>query len=118
MNRKERIIQSLELEIESHKEDLAMYEALNRLAKNRDFKKVIDKGLFETKASQLVTLRGDIAQQGAEDQEYILKQIDSIGFLRAHFKNITAAGNFAQSKIEEAKAAIQEVEESDFDDEE
>lgn len=92
-------------------------DALNRLATNTDFVKIIDKGLFEEKAINLVLTKADPAAQTPEFQEEILRGIDAIGWLRQHFAAITNMGNNAEKAIaqnnvdiEEARAALLDIE--------
>jgi len=96
-------------------------EALVRLMRNRDFKRIIDNGLFRDEATRLVMLKADQENQEESRQNEILKGIDSIGYLRNHFKAVISMGNQAELRINESRRAIDEIREElvqqDADDE-
>lgn len=84
-------------------------EALERLLRNRDFKRIVDNGLFNKEATRLVMLKADHDNQDDFRQAEILKGIDSIGYLRNHFNTITALGGQAKLRTEESRQAIAEI---------
>lgn len=84
-------------------------EALDRLLRNRDFKRIIDNGLFNKEATRLVMLKADPDNQDEYRQKEILKGIDSIGYLRNHFQAIVSLGNQAKLRIDESRKAIDEI---------
>lgn len=109
----ETTIPELNQYIEEQKKLVGDLEALNRLAKNEDFIRIIDKGFFETEAVRLVMLKADSSQESEQNQANIIKGIDAIGYLRKHFECITQKGRYAENQIEEAKAAIEELAEEE-----
>lgn len=109
MSNREQIIKQIEESKKAHLESLAMLESLNRLAKNKDFIRVIDKGLFETRAIELVMSKGTPAMQTPENQADILRAIDGISFLRQHFASITQKGRIAKEALADADEAIKEL---------
>ena len=52
-------VEEIELEINQAKEKVALKDSLEKLIKNRDFKKVITEGYFEQEAIRLVLLKAD-----------------------------------------------------------
>ena len=99
-------IEEFKAEQQEHVNNL---NALNRLAKNRDFRRVIDKGLFETKAIELVLQKADPSSQSEQDQKNIIIGIDAIGFLRQHFSSITSLGRAAEQRLIEADVTLDEL---------
>ena len=94
-------IQEVEVRIEDIKVTIEDHDALNRLAKNKDFQRIIDTGYFQTKASELVIARATPALQSDEHLASNLKSIDAIGELRQYFAVITAAGVRARNDLEQ-----------------
>lgn len=88
--------------------DIKKLDALNRLAKNKDFKLIIDDGYFKDEAVRAVMLKADPTQESPECQEHLDKLITSIGYLRQYFRTITAQGVAALNRIEEAEQALVE----------
>lgn len=90
-------------------------DALNRLAKNKDFKLIIDDGYFRDEAIRAVMLKADPTQESPECQEHLDKVITSIGYLRQYFRAITAEGVAAYNAIEDAEQSLLEQEEENCD---
>lgn len=100
-------IQELQDLIKDKQDAVDTAVSLNRLVKNRDFIKIIEKGYFEKEAIKLVMLKAEFAQQTPESQADIMKRIDAIGELRNYLTIIIAKGREADNRIEEAKQSIQ-----------
>ncbi len=102
-------IQLLEEFIDEQQVRIKDAEALDRLLRNRDFKRIIDNGLFNKEATRLVMLKADPDNQDDFRQSEILKGIDSIGYLRNHFNAIVSLGVQAKLRTDESRQAIAEI---------
>lgn len=83
-------------------EEVSMAEALKRLRKNRDFRKVIETGFFEKEAIRCVAIKAQHAMRGEEHQRALDKRILAIGELNVYLQTIDALGNLAVVSIKEA----------------
>jgi len=102
-------IEQIELSLEQAKESIDMMDSLQTLTKNKDFVNVITKGYFESEASRLVLLKATPQMASKEDQELLLKSIDSIGFLRQYFVTIMQIGRMAIKAKEEDETTHAEL---------
>lgn len=102
-------IQQLEEFIDEQQVCIKDAEALERLLRNRDFKRIVDNGLFNKEATRLVMLKADPDNQDDYRQTEILKGIDSIGYLRNHFNAIISLGGQAKLRTDESRQAIAEI---------
>ncbi|WP_289100986.1 hypothetical protein [uncultured Marinobacter sp.] len=93
----------LEMNIKEAKELVELGKSLERLEKNRDFKKVIQEHYLNKEAVRLVHAKGDAAMQDPKHQANILRDIDGIG-------SFTQFLNFLRYQAEMAKDAIRECE--------
>ena len=96
-------LQQIELSIEQAQSYIDKADALTRLHKNQDFKKVIVDGFFKEEASRAVLLKGDPNIQGAEEQRQINNTIDAIGGLYNYFRNVFYMGDQSSRSLEEDK---------------
>jgi hypothetical protein len=96
-------IAELENNMKELREMIELGNALERLRKNRDFKKVIEKEYLHEEAVRLVHLKSDPNMQGEREQARVVKQIDAIG-------NFTAFLDLIALKAESAKEALAECE--------
>lgn len=100
-------VEEIEVSIESFRANVDMLDALERLGSNPDFIKVIDKGYFRDKASQLVLTKADPEMQTEDMQKSIVRSIDAISELRQHFRFITQFGRTAKRSIEVAEGELE-----------
>ena len=98
-------IQALEDSIQDCKVIIETGEALQRLMKNRDFKKVILEGYFKDEPIRLVHLKSDVSFQTPERQQAILTQMDSIGALNQYFNTL----NHMMEQAKKASMAATEL---------
>lgn len=92
-----------ELETVENQYWVDMYEALQRLEKNKDFQAVILEGYFRDKAINGVSMLAEpsIKQQGQRGD--IMEDMVAISNLQYHFKMIKNLGSIAQDDmLEEA----------------
>lgn len=78
-------IEQLDISIKQSQKFVDIGDALERLYMNKDFKKLISEGYFETEAIRLVHLKADPNMQSADTQKGILQQMDAIGALKQYF---------------------------------
>ena len=102
-------LNAIEVSTKQAREAIEMYDALDRLTKNDDFQKLIEKGYLEDNAVRLVWLRGDAALQTEEHQAAILKEIDGVAQLRSFFIDVTRAGHQALRTIEQNDITREEI---------
>ena len=93
-------IQEIELSIKEAQKMVDLGAAVQRLATNRDFKKVILEGFFEDEAIRLVHLKADPNMQSSDSQKAILTQMDAIGALRQYLETLAQLAGMAQKSIE------------------
>ena len=103
------LIEEIELNIREAQEVVELGEALNRLADNRDFKKVIKEAYFRDQAVQLVQAKASPSMQRPEVQAAINKAIDGIGELYQFFNKVTSQAEMARAAIVSSEEAIEEL---------
>lgn len=84
-------LEILEIELSVAKEMVDIRDALVRLQKNKDFKKVIEEEYFLKEASRLVLARANLSLS-ADQKANILQMIDGIGCLSSYFDLIHRRG--------------------------
>lgn len=85
-------------------------KALDRLRKNRDFRKIIDTGYMREEAIRLVHLKGNSNVQDPRQQANIDKQIAAIGCLADFLELIAVRAEGAAEALGEAEEARAELE--------
>lgn len=95
--------------IASAKEDIKMLDALNKLANNPSFKKVITEGYFKDYASQMVTAKAAPSCRGADMQAEIIKNIDGIGSLQQYFSMIFQKGELAAKDVADGEETLESL---------
>jgi hypothetical protein len=103
------IIKQLEQNIENGKKLIELNNALQRLAENRDFKKVILENYFKDEAVRLVHLKGSPAMQAEAHQKSIVGSMDAISALFQYFTTIEQQAHLAKRSIEEDEATRDEI---------
>jgi hypothetical protein len=99
-------IEEIEQSIEVNKEKVEFGSSIERLRSNRDFKKVIVGGYFNTEAVRLVKLLSDPALQRPEIQAAIVSDMRAIGALDSFLNHALADADKAKEAISEAHTAI------------
>lgn len=102
-------LEQIELSIDDAKHEIEQRDKLKRLVKNTDFKELIDTGYFEKEAIRLVHLKSDRNVQSEEEQDYIEKSINAIGFFRQYLRIIIAKGNAAERALAVHEEAREEI---------
>jgi len=86
-------------------------KALERLRKNRDFRKIVETEYMREEAVRLVHLKGNSNVQEPRQQESINKQIDAIGCFGDFLGMIEQRAEAALEAIDECEDARAELEE-------
>lgn len=97
----------IELQMKDAEEMIELEKALERLDKNRDFKRLIRQGYLTNEAVRLVQLKGAPGCQDPKTQAAILRDIDGIGSLLCFFHKVHHEADVARRVIE---AGEQELE--------
>ena len=102
-------VEEIQVDIDEAKETIDVMKSLDRLMQNPDFKKIIKQGYFVDESARLVGLKAAPQMQAPERQDAMIKAIDGIGSLQQHFNMIWVMGNQAQSMLENADIALEEM---------
>lgn len=105
----ENALEQLEVEIDEAKKQIELLHAVQRLQKNKDFKKVFMDGYFKDTAAHLVLLKALPEMQTKEHQESIITRIDAIGHLREHIRSIYQMGNMAKASMDDKENTRTEI---------
>lgn len=103
------LIQEVEVSIEDCKRIVEIRNSLNRLIKNKDFRKVIEDGYLRDEAVRLVTAKASPALQSEDMQRKILRDIDAIGSFNQYLSTIMQTGYQAEKALEDAQETLQEL---------
>jgi hypothetical protein len=113
MNEQEMQIKNVEISIDSAKEAIKMADALNRLHKNKDFKRVILEGYLREHPAQLAILSADPEMATPDRQAHVSRLFTGIGALAKYFDQIFTTGDRMEYEIEQAEATLDELRGSD-----
>lgn len=100
-------VELIEISMEQAKSKIALMECIDRLTRNRDFKKIFTEGYFEKEPARLVKLKADPQAADPDYQASILKQIDSIGCLHQYLRAIHVQGQMAQRELVAHEEALE-----------
>lgn len=100
-------MQEIEINIEQAKEAIELFDCLNRLRENNDFKKLIEEGYFKDEACRLVLIRGEDSMKEVKDD--ILRDIDGIASFHAYLRQVYASGFRAKDAMAEMEATRDEI---------
>lgn len=99
----------IEVNIREAKKMVELGNALQRLEKNRDFKKLITEGYLREEAVRLVHLKGDPNMQTDEMQTAIEKAMDGITGLTQYCNKLRHQSYLAEKAIEDNEQALEEM---------
>lgn len=99
----------IEVTMEQAKQCIAMADSLERLHKNRDFKKIFTECYFKDEPARLVGLKADPNMLSDDNQKAILKDIDGIGCLQQFFRAIYQRGAWAERALQEGENELAEL---------
>lgn len=102
-------IQEIELSIKEAQKMVDLGAAVQRLASNRDFKKVVMEMYFEKEAVRLVHLKASPAMQDAERQAAIVKEMDAIGSFHQFLRTLEIQAEMARRAVEDGESLREEI---------
>lgn len=102
-------IQELEITMEQATAKVDTANSLDKLYKNRDFKKLVTEGYFEKEAIRLVHMKSNPRFANPEDQAMISSMIDGIGHFATYLRTISQHGQMAKDTILETEEALEEI---------
>ena len=109
-------IKQLEMSIDEAKELIALGESIERLYKNKDFKKVILEGYFKDEAVRLVMsksnpmlLQGSPTMKSDDIQRDLDRMIFSIGFLQQFFFTRLQFAEQAKKALADSESMLEEL---------
>lgn len=105
-------IEQVELSISEAKKSIEMGKMAEKLAINRDFKKVVMDGYFVDEAARLVHLLGD-PRLNQEGRESVLRDIQGLGAFKQYLQNKVREGHMAQDALEEHQETLDELRDED-----
>ena len=99
----------LELNIKEAKDIVALGDALERLEKNRDFKKVIKEAYLHEEAIRLVHLKADANMQNERIQQNVLRDIDSIGAFAQFLQEVFRRADMARDAVIACEETLDDI---------
>lgn len=102
-------MQEIRVTREAAEEKVALGDALNRLTKNRDFKKIIDKGYFEQEAARLALISADFSLN-EEARAATLEAIKGISHFHQYLQQVSWFAVQAQATLDDLVEHELEVE--------
>ena len=102
-------IQEIELNIKEAQKMVDLGAAVQRLATNRDFKKVVMEMYFEKEAVRLVHLKAAPSMQGKEQQDSIVKEMDAIGSFYQFLRTLEIQAEMARRAVEDGETLREEI---------
>lgn len=101
-------VEQIEIEITQAKYMVDLGDALARLEKNKDFKKVFEEEYFKNEAGRLIRARANF-NLSPEQRNNILNMLDSIGFLQQFFRDIKVTAEQMKQTIAENEETREEM---------
>lgn len=102
-------IRQVEVSIEHAKKAVDMRDALVRLSKNRDFKKVILEGYLEKEAARLALISAHSHPTHVENRDEIILQIQGISCFNQFLQTIEMIGNVMANEIAQNEELLDEL---------
>lgn len=107
-------IHQIELSIEEARRIIDRGKMAEKLASNREFKKLILEGYFVDEAARMAHLYSD-PNLSDQDREYLLRDMAGIGALKRHLRALVAMGHAAQSDLSEAEMTLEEIRREEYE---
>ena len=102
-------LERIEVDIKTAEENIARYEALQRLKVNRDFKEVIEEGYLKDESVQAVLSKAEPSLQGDEHQKMLDNIIIGIGYFRQYLVKLHQLGVQSKRAIESHRMTREEI---------
>jgi hypothetical protein len=103
INEKVEAMQAVEISLKQAKAQVELGEALNRLLKNPDFKKVFTEHYCKEYALNMIQLR----VRKNMDREQMDKELDSIALFQEYVSQMRQLAKFAKDKIAEDEQELE-----------
>lgn len=97
----EQDIAEIDITMDQCKENIELMECLDRLRKNKDWTKLIEKGYLEKEAARLVLAKAEPSLQAEEHQNSLDKMINGVGYFRQYLNKIYQIGYQSQRALPE-----------------
>ena len=94
-------VETIRIEIEQKKEAIAISDAITRLVRNRDWKKVIESEFLEQEPQRLVALLAHPGMQDADSQKELHNQMLAIAYFRQFIAKSLHFGELARNALPE-----------------
>lgn len=107
-------VEQVEVNIEHAKEKVELGKALERLAKNRDFKKIIMDGYLKDEVVRTMTLKAHPMWDHPVKQERLNRALDGASFLQAYLGQIEQEAEVYARAIAEDEATLAELREQEL----
>jgi len=98
----------LEQQLKDAKEGVELYQALERLSKNRDFKRIVLEGFCEADAARCIRLSVDPTLDETTREDAI-RMAQAAGYLKRHMRAIDQMGQMYLNSIPELEDALHEA---------
>ncbi len=92
-------VEEVRISIEQKKEMIGLGDAVERLSRNRDFKKLIDTEYFGNEPKRLVSLLGHPDMQDEYSQKEIHNQMLAIAYFRKYLGHIEVFAEQARQSL-------------------
>lgn len=102
-------IEEVELSNQTAKKMIELGNALQRLEKNRDFKRLFVEGYLREEAIRLVHIRGDHNMQDEVSQKIITQLMDGITGLTHYCNRVRHEAHLAEKAVEENDRLLEEL---------
>lgn len=101
--------EEIEVNIREARKMVELGNALQRLEKNRDFKRVFIEGYLREEAVRLVHLRGNPNMQTEDMQTAIIQQMDGINGILHYCNKLRHQSYLAEKAIEDGEGLLDEL---------
>ena len=109
MNEREEQSRQIEIDIETAKDKIAMVDALIRLRKNKDFKRVFIDGFSGTEAIRVVKALADPACQDPSTQALLQARISAVGVIEQYMIAIERIGEMSRRALNDYENDLVEL---------
>jgi hypothetical protein len=100
-------VHEVEMSIAEAKKLVDRRDAVKRLSKNRDFRKIIDDGYFKDEAARLTSITADPNLK--EQREDIFVALQGISTFKQYLQTIITMGNMAEAEIMDNEEILDEL---------
>lgn len=102
-------LDQLEITRQDAEEAIELRDALVQLKKNKHYKRIFEKELFQDFAAQCVLMKGSPAAQNENTQKHIDRDIAMLGALHSRLNSIIQLGNTAEYTLAGVKDEVERL---------